>query len=348
MKTGGSFPARYLPKLGWSLVLFDEMGRVFHFAIPKTWVRRALIWASVGLLATIAIFARYVYVESQMQRIADKRRMLEEVRALQEQLRSAYQTEAELRQKLDELSARLNMQEGGNKSSSGKKTSVRPDHQPTSRSAPGLGGGIPQDDALWPESSPASAPPALNEIFLEQARKGVTRWQFRWTRLKSRLQGLEAEVRRREELLMTIPSGSPLLRPTEITSPFGGRPSPFEVGTSEFHGGVDMRAEAGDPVLATANGIVVEAGWTAGLGRTIKILHPSGFSTVYGHLQVLLVREGFRVRKGELIARAGSSGRSTGPHLHYEIHYRQKRVNPVPFITLTIEQVENLLNKVQR
>jgi murein DD-endopeptidase MepM/ murein hydrolase activator NlpD len=349
VRAGGVSPGRFLPKLGWSLVLFDEMGRVFHFAIPKKWLRRALVWSGIALAVTVALFARYIYVETQMQLVADKRRMLEEVRALQDQLRTAYDTESELRKKIDDLSARLDVKQ--EKQAPAKSATKKSSAQPSgtggeAKPGPGIGGRTPvagDPDPVVTGEEPAE----LDDIFLEQARSGVVRWESRWKTLWARMTRLEQEVQRREELLTKIPSGSPLLRPLEITSSFGGRPSPFESGR-EFHGGVDLKAERGDPVLATADGVVESAGWTAGLGRTVKIAHPTGFTTEYGHMSALLVKAGDRVRRGEVIGRAGSSGRSTGPHLHYEVHYGKKRLNPAPFLNLTIEQVDEALKRFRR
>jgi murein DD-endopeptidase MepM/ murein hydrolase activator NlpD len=338
--------SRFLPKLGWSLVLFDEMGRVFHFAIPKHWVRRALIWSAVAVVAALAVFARYVYVESQMRMLADKRRMLEEVRALQDQLRAAYATEAELRKKIDDLSARLDLQgEKENPPKHARNKGGIPSSAQAREKKPeaGVGGGS------WVSGEPGAAEtePELSEIFLEQARSKVVRAETLWGKLWSRMMQLEEEVQRRESLMVNIPSGSPLLRPVEITSGYGWRASPFEAGT-EFHGGVDLKAETGDPVVVTADGIVEETGWTPGLGRAVRIAHATGFRTEYGHLSVVLVKAGDRVRKGEVIGRAGSTGRTTGPHLHYEVHYGGKRLNPAPFLSLTIEQVDEILRKVRR
>ncbi len=112
-----------------------------------------------------------------------------------------------------------------------------------------------------------------------------------------------------------------------ITSGFGFRPSPLGFGT-EYHSGLDIAAAYGTPIIATGDGKVVFVGWRGGLGRAAVIEHGYGFSTLYGHTQKIIVKVGDRVKKGQTIGYVGSSGRSTGPHLHYEVWMNGKPVNP--------------------
>nr|PZN37257.1 MAG: hypothetical protein DIU70_12990 [Bacillota bacterium] len=131
------------------------------------------------------------------------------------------------------------------------------------------------------------------------------------------------------EYLAHRPRGLPV--PGEITSDYGWRRSPIS-GRRHWHGGIDIAANYGDPVRATADGVVVFAGWLqGGYGWTVKIDHGYGFQTLYAHNQRLLVRVGDRVRRGDVIARVGSSGASTGPHVHYEVHLWGQRVNPLDY-----------------
>lgn len=125
--------------------------------------------------------------------------------------------------------------------------------------------------------------------------------------------------------LMTLPVRRPLDDDMEITSSFGPRRDPF-LGTMAMHAGIDFRAGAGTPVHATADGVVAAAGRNGGYGRVIDIRHPNGITTRYAHLSRIDVAPGQRVAAGALIGRVGSSGRSTGPHLHYET-----RIDGEPF-----------------
>jgi murein DD-endopeptidase MepM/ murein hydrolase activator NlpD len=114
----------------------------------------------------------------------------------------------------------------------------------------------------------------------------------------------------------------------KINNEYGYRRNPFNGRGSEFHGGIDIDGEKGDPVMAPANGIVTKAGWHGGYGNLIEIDHGNGLTTRYGHLSQGNVYIGDTVRRGQLIGLIGSTGRSTGPHLHYELRVNDKPINP--------------------
>lgn len=116
-----------------------------------------------------------------------------------------------------------------------------------------------------------------------------------------------------------------------ITSSFGLRRDPL-LGTAALHSGMDFRAKVGTPVRATAPGTVVAAGWSGGYGRMIEVEHEGGFTTRYAHLSRIGVKVGDTVARGALLGKAGSTGRSTGPHLHYEVRRNGKAVDPLRFI----------------
>ena len=125
----------------------------------------------------------------------------------------------------------------------------------------------------------------------------------------------------------------PSLWPVEgkLMSPFGGRTDPFS-GEGAIHTGVDMQAPMGTPVVAAADGIVVYAEWESGYGRLVILDHGNGLQTYYGHLSHFEVVEGQEVRRGDVIAKSGASGRATSPHLHYEVRMGGTPVNPYPFL----------------
>ena len=99
-----------------------------------------------------------------------------------------------------------------------------------------------------------------------------------------------------------------------------------------MHTGLDFRSSIGDPVRATANGTVDTAGWNGGYGKMVEIDHGNGFSTRYGHLSEIEVKVGQHVKIGQIIGRVGSTGRSTGPHLHYETRIDGDAVDPQKFL----------------
>lgn len=128
----------------------------------------------------------------------------------------------------------------------------------------------------------------------------------------------------------SIPSYVPV-KTYSYTSGFGVRYDPFN-GGSAMHQGVDMAGASGEPIYAAANGVVEQAGRANGYGNLVELGHGKGISTRYGHLSAILVQPGDSVKQGQLIARMGSTGRSTGTHLHYEIRVDGRAVNPRPFL----------------
>lgn len=114
----------------------------------------------------------------------------------------------------------------------------------------------------------------------------------------------------------------------KINNEFGFRRNPFGGRSYEFHAGMDIDGERGDNVLAPANGTIIKAGWQGGYGNMIEIDHGNGLTTRYGHLSKVEVQVGDPVSRGQLIGLVGSTGRSTGPHLHYELRLNDKSINP--------------------
>jgi murein DD-endopeptidase MepM/ murein hydrolase activator NlpD len=140
-----------------------------------------------------------------------------------------------------------------------------------------------------------------------------------------------AQVERLNRTLALVPYRKPVVGEVEFTSGFGIRTDPF-LGRPAMHTGLDFRASAGDPVRATANGKVASAGWAGGYGRMVEIDHGNGLSTRYGHLSEINVKVGDVVKIGQVIGAVGSTGRSTGPHLHYETRIDGEAVDPQKFL----------------
>lgn len=119
-----------------------------------------------------------------------------------------------------------------------------------------------------------------------------------------------------------------------ITSGYGHRENPFSGQNIETHKGLDFKGKQGEIVKSTASGKVTYAGRRGGYGNCIVINHGNGFETYYGHLSRILISQGEQVKAGDNIGKIGSTGRSTGPHLHYEIHKNGKIINPRSFLTI--------------
>ncbi len=129
-----------------------------------------------------------------------------------------------------------------------------------------------------------------------------------------------------------IPLGYPFIG--EMRSDYGYRPNPFGGRGSEFHKGIDWKGNIGDTIRCTGDGEVIEADWDKGYGKCVKIKHLHGIECLYGHLSNFNVTAGQKVKAGDVIGFIGSTGRSTGPHLHYEIRVNGIDINPHYFLTL--------------
>jgi murein DD-endopeptidase MepM/ murein hydrolase activator NlpD len=146
------------------------------------------------------------------------------------------------------------------------------------------------------------------------------------SRLEKNLHAYEAVLRKR--------GYTPSLWPVEgkLESGFGGRRNPFGGTSYEFHSGQDIEAAWGAPVVAGAKGKIAFVGWQNGYGQLVVIDHAGGLTTRYGHLSHIDVVQGQTVARGEFIGRVGSTGRSTGPHLHYEVRINDEPVNPLQYL----------------
>jgi len=141
---------------------------------------------------------------------------------------------------------------------------------------------------------------------------------------------LESATRARS-ILEALPVGRPMPERYEQTSAFGTRVDPF-IGSLAMHAGIDFRAPTGTPIKAIAAGRVITAGTQGGYGRMVEIDHGFGLTTRYAHMSAIDVSEGETVRKGEVIGAVGSTGRSTGPHLHYEVRIDDDATDPMRFV----------------
>lgn len=151
--------------------------------------------------------------------------------------------------------------------------------------------------------------------------------------LEGKMSQLERNIRAYENVLRErgyTPSVWPVVG--KLESGFGGRRNPFGGNSYEFHSGQDIDAAIGDPVVAGASGEVAFVGWQNGYGQLVVIDHGGGLTTRYGHLSHIDVAQGQMVERSQFIGRVGSTGRSTGPHLHYEIRINDEPVNPLQYL----------------
>ena len=163
---------------------------------------------------------------------------------------------------------------------------------------------------------------------LPERRENLARLQERLVaqKEKQKEQAAEAEKLARTSVPGNIPAGWPTTG--EISSPFGLRWN-----GSDFHPGIDIADDTGTPIMATADGVVTDAGWNSGgYGNKVDIDHGNGIMTRYGHASEVIVHAGQHVKRGQVIAYMGSTGFSTGPHLHYEVRVNGEPVNPASYL----------------
>ena len=146
-----------------------------------------------------------------------------------------------------------------------------------------------------------------------------------------RIQVTRAQITRLTRTLGAVPVRKPTDGELDLQSGFGVRIDPF-LGRPAMHTGLDLHGETGDAVRATADGTVTAAGWSGGYGRVVDVDHGNGLSSRYGHLSSIDVRVGQSVKTGQIIGKVGSTGRSTGPHLHYETRLRGEPIDPQKFL----------------
>ena len=180
-----------------------------------------------------------------------------------------------------------------------------------------------------------------NENKFQMQQESIVNWNFKPSKypllvkaliLKDRLQEIIDEISSREKYFASRPSIIPVdSSKYYISSGFGYRKSPF-TGLRQFHSGIDIVSPRGTPVIATANGKVISVKREGSMGKTIKIRHNKELVTLYGHLLNYAVKRWDKVKRGQVIGYIGSSGLSTGYHLHYEIRKNKKKVNPFNFI----------------
>jgi murein DD-endopeptidase MepM/ murein hydrolase activator NlpD len=175
---------------------------------------------------------------------------------------------------------------------------------------------------------PAAAPAATGGPFVPlRLRRDAGPFE----RQLYRVNVARSDVENLTRTLSAVPVRKPIMGAIDLSSGFGVRPDPF-LGRPAMHTGLDFRSSIGDPVRATAKGKVETAGWSGGYGKMVEIDHGNGFSTRYGHLSEIDVKVGQHVQIGQIIGRVGSTGRSTGPHLHYETRIDGEAVDPQKFL----------------
>jgi len=195
--------------------------------------------------------------------------------------------------------------------------------------------GLPQVDAQIRElgvggpvpSKLINASPEVEEVYVAESELQKLLRQARFE--KENFEKIYSSLSDRKKTLDHTPS----IKPTSgyLSCGFGMRVDPF-TGRNQLHRGVDLATDIGTPVYVTADGVVSHVGRDVGLGKLVQINHLYGYTTVYAHLSRIAVKRGQHVKRGDIIGAVGNTGYSTGPHLHYEIHYQGRAKNPLRYL----------------
>ena len=268
--------------------------------------------AVVGIVAAASIFSIYTLTHSYLHE-AEAAQLREANRIQQEQIRQIAKKASALGQEVDAI-------------------------QRTEDGLRALVGAPPAEtDSAVQEGDAAPAPTggAPHALTTDEVSEALTMLEERTAVRRTSIGQLAAMMQK------DVPGASSFLEgDTPVTTPTGWPTDGFissgyglRWNGAEFHQGIDIAAEMGTPIVATADGVVTIAGWNAGgYGNMVDIDHGSGVSTRYGHASAVVVTVGQRVRRGQIIAYVGSTGHSTGPHLHYEVRLSGQPVNPTSYL----------------
>ena len=292
-------------------------GRVVTLSITRRKILTALALTAGALLVLGGLF-QLIGLRVAVEHVPSLAHKMGGVTSLQEQQRmeAVYQEQLEkLQQQLAHTVERLQQLESARQSFF-SRLGLDVLAQPTSSGGTKAGRGGPfRMPALWP-----SAQQALPERLataseqLDDVQQTVEQTERQWARQRARLE--------------TLPLALPLQTEFLLSSNFGVRSDPM-THLPSMHEGLDFVAPVGTPVLATAAGQVVQAAYNGAYGNMVEVAHAEGFVTRYAHLQTILVQPGQTLRTGDRLGLLGNSGRSTGPHLHYEVLYRGQAMHPV-------------------
>ena len=287
----------------------EDVTRTVRLSLRSLRILAVGAGAAVAVLIAASVLSVYTLMSGQMH--ASEREQLREAnRIQQEQILQVSKKAAALQEDLD----RLHRSEDGLRAIVGAPPAT--------------------EDTAVEEGTSAPTGGAPHELTTEELGEALTMIEERLAARRSSLDLLAEGMR------VSFPGAvgfisddashtTPSIWPTQgyVSSPYGLR-----FGGTEFHQGIDIAAEMGTPIVAAADGVVTAAGWNGGYGNMVDVDHGSGVVTRYGHASAVAVTVGQQVRRGQVIAYVGSTGRSTGPHLHYEVRVGGQPVNPAAYL----------------
>jgi murein DD-endopeptidase MepM/ murein hydrolase activator NlpD len=305
------------------IILSQQAAKAKKFLISALALRIAA--ALLGILILVFAFVIYDY-RIYHEKVTDLHRLQAESDFQQGEIRAFLGKITALEEELKKLADMERQMEGDLREvnelrKSNKRSPVRPTPEVTKKgSTEDISSGAEEISIL--EGKRPWLISHLNQDLLVLRKQALRREQS--------LQEFGTKLQVRKSVLLATPSMWPVAG--QISSRFGDTRLNFDSGGPRPHRGVDISAPPGTPIVAPADGVIRFAGYGLDLGRLIIIDHGYGFSTKYGHLKKYFVQTGDKVRKGQTIGAVGSSGSSTGPHLHYEVHIHDRAVNPADYL----------------
>ena len=292
------------------LVFGQKTSKTRHFRIHKKTFRVGLYLAAFGLLSTIFFFCDYIQVRKKSFELNQLRQEAEAQKSQIHFFSSKIEDMERQLSKLKDFDKRIRIIANLEK---GQETTPYM----------GMGGPSPSDvrEKLRAEKD--------QKGLVQQMRTDIDRLKSEATSQEESLSELEKLLQTKREILASTPSIWPVHG--WVTSGFGFRMNPF-TGLTQMHEGLDISNRVGTLVIAPADGIVSDTGKDYGHGNVVVISHGSGMTSRYNHLNKILVRAGQKVKRGDKIAEIGMTGKTTGPHLHYEVRVNGIPVNPVRYI----------------
>lgn len=283
--------------------------------LPERWIKYGIGTLAAGALLLVGAFGYSTYSSYSLRNEAAQIERLQEVNSIQqEQLLQLSKKANTMQNELNELGQ----------------------VEQELRQLVGAEGGVPTDT---PEGNGGDGThdgqggPINSELKIEHVSAALDDLEKRVAARKESIAQLRETMRQQQELIAyqeSINASTPSIWPTsgDVSSPYGLR-----WGGSDYHPGIDIANDSGTPIVATADGVVTDAGWNSGgYGNMVDIDHGNGYVTRYAHAQSVVVSAGQSVKRGQVIAYMGSTGYSTGPHLHYEVRVNGKVVNPVGYL----------------
>lgn len=321
------------------MILPNPTSKTYRFSVSKKSVKIVLSMAAAGAVLLILFVVQYFYMVGNVWELT----LLRQETAVQKSKIEFFgQTVDGLKRQMDrlkEFDVKLRMitdlnvpADAGRYLGVGGETDAEAEgaaSAPPAGAIPEGGGGEGGTEVPIEAPNVSGVPQSRQEALMRDIEDGLGILLIDAARQEQSYQELTEAIEHRRNRWASTPSIWPVKG--WMTSGFGRRISPF-TGEPAMHRGVDISVPENTPLVASANGVVVRAGWDGGLGNAIRIDHGYGYGTLYAHMAKVQVRVGQRVKRGQVIGLVGSTGLSTGPHLHYEVFVNLVPTNPIRYI----------------